>query len=315
MSFISGGTSYGRQSINRGTLFIEATGGSVDAGQIDGDYKYHIFNSDGNFIVSSPGTAPDNVVEYLVIGAGGDSGPWSSGGGGAGAYRTATGHVVTGQDYTIQVGIGGSSSTNGRSIFDTITSGRGGQGSGSTALLAPPDGDGSGGGRWGGSGTGPGGVSGAYGYDGGSQNNHNGGYPSGGGGGAGQAGYGNPNNSTSGAGGNGVASSITGSSVTRAGGGGGGGNYYSQGGTAASGGSGGGGNGNSNGVGTVGAANTGSGGGGGSATASNGGNEAIGGSGVVILRYKFQWIFLIQSLMITPFVLDSSIEWAIPFRG
>tara|TARA_R110000824_G_scaffold256445_2_gene445483 strand:- start:397 stop:1248 length:852 start_codon:yes stop_codon:yes gene_type:complete len=283
MSFISGGSSFGRQSINRGTPFIVATGGSVDAGEIDGNYKYHIFNSNGNFIVSSPGKDPDNVVEYLVIGAGGNSATYASGGGGAGAYRTATGHVVTAQNYSITVG-------SGSSIFDTITSAKGAYGAntnGPASILNSATASGAG--RYGGAGTGAGGTSGAYGNDGGAQTQHSGGYPSGGGGGAGGAGQDNQGNMQAGAGGAGLASSITGESIIRAGGGGGGGNFYSAtsntGGGA--GGSGGGGDGDSNGTGENGAANTGGGAGGGSGT-SAGSSGTTGGTGVVILRYKFQ---------------------------
>jgi hypothetical protein len=89
--------------------------------------------------------------------------------------------------------------------------------------------------------------------------------------------------SIGGAGGNGVATSITGSPVTRAGGGGGA-SY----GTPGSGGPGGGGNGAlscSSCAATSGTANTGSGGGGGGPT---GNVTGAGGSGIVIIRYKFQ---------------------------
>ena len=112
-------------------------------------------------------------------------------------------------------------------------------------------------------------------------------YGGAGGGGAGAVGS-NGTNSAGGAGGTGVSSSITGSSVTRAGGGGGG--AY-QTGTVGAGGSGGGGaganNGGTSGSGTV---NTG-GGAGGVGTQAPGtpfGTTGNGGSGIVVIRYKFQ---------------------------
>jgi len=112
-------------------------------------------------------------------------------------------------------------------------------------------------------------------------------YGGSGGGGAGAVGS-NGTNSAGGAGGTGVSSSITGSSVTRAGGGGGG--AY-QTGTVGAGGSGGGGaganNGGTSGSGTV---NTG-GGAGGVGTQAPGtpfGTTGNGGSGIVVIRYKFQ---------------------------
>ena len=83
-------------------------------------------------------------------------------------------------------------------------------------------------------------------------------------------------------GGNGVASEITGSSVTRAGGGGSTGVAIPQ--TSNPGGTGGGGTGNSGSAGGAGTANTGGGGGAGSDPAGSG----TGGSGIVIIRYKFQ---------------------------
>ena len=112
-------------------------------------------------------------------------------------------------------------------------------------------------------------------------------YGGSGGGGAGAVAS-NGTNSAGGAGGTGVSSSITGSSVTRAGGGGGG--AY-QTGTVGAGGSGGGGaganNGGTSGSGTV---NTG-GGAGGVGTQAPGtpfGTTGNGGSGIVVIRYKFQ---------------------------
>lgn len=247
-------------------------------------------------------------VSYLVIaggGAGGQGvgGAGVGGGGGAGGYRTnlsgqtsgrgssaeASKTITAGTNYTVTVGAGGSGSgsintapTNGNdSVFDNITSTRGGYGGrGSADTTRAPQSGGSGGGAGQNFGNGASGTT-AQGYDGGS----NGGTNSGGGGGG--AGANGSNGGTSGCqGGNGLSNNITGTSVTRAGGGAGA-KHSAEGTTSASGGSGGGGTGgvntsggNNGGNGT---ANTGSGGGGGAEfTASTGGN---GGSGVVILRW------------------------------
>jgi hypothetical protein len=105
----------------------------------------------------------------------------------------------------------------------------------------------------------------------------------GGGGGAGAVGSNNPNpGGNGGPGGAGVTSSISANPVAYAGGGGGG--RWSTPGTPASGGSGGGGAGGVNAPGTNGTDNTG-GGGGGNRCGADGGT---GGSGIVIIRYKFQ---------------------------
>ena len=75
-----------------GESFIEATGPNGAAGVQDGstDYKYHTFNGSAvgtnGFSVSTAGTAPNNVVEYLVIAGGGGGGKYY-GGGGTGRQR------------------------------------------------------------------------------------------------------------------------------------------------------------------------------------------------------------------------------------
>jgi hypothetical protein len=239
------------------------------------------------------------TVDFLVIAGGGSGGVGSNpgGGGGAGGYRNSFSTETSGGGgsseasltfnggvvYTITVGAGGASASNGvdssisGSNITTITSVGGGSGSPSNNGNS----GGSGGGgdfldtSVGGSGTANQGFAGG---NGGGFNEGTEVYLSGGGGGAGAAGV-NGSGSASGNGGNGLASSITGSSVTRAGGGGG--SKYDNG-TAGSGGTGGGGAGGSNGVaGTAGTANTGSGGGGG---ANSNANVGAGGKGVVILR-------------------------------
>jgi hypothetical protein len=274
-----------------GGVISSATGGTITT---DGDYKVHSFTSNGTFTPSA-----DGYVEYLVIAGGGGGGSasddngYSSGGGGAGGYRTGM-LSVTAQGYSITVGAGGAGGINGsgegsngtqgaNSVFSTITSIGGGYGAtanqnggagGSGGGAAVGYGDNA---RSGGSATSGQGYAGGGGL---AKNNGGRRDPSGGGGGAGQVGY-TGSGSTGGNGGNGLASSITGSSVTRAGGGAG---------DAQTGGSGGGGSGRNNGT-----ANTGSGGGGssngtnhGGADGHNYGDGGSGGSGIVIIRYKFQ---------------------------
>ena len=218
--------------------------------------------------------------------------------------------TVTATAFPITVGGGGASATVGsNSVFSTITSAGGGKGGpgqqpSTPAMLGGNGGSGGGGGAGsgcgnfstGGTGNTPS-VSPSQGNNGGGASHTFGQWAGGGGGGgAGAVGgtataYPSPAPSASaGVGGNGVASSITGSPVTRAGGGGGGGILCSS--PAAngiSGGSGGGGKGSA-GPGTPPAATAGTdntGGGGGASYPGDGGGKA-GGSGIVVIRYKFQ---------------------------
>jgi hypothetical protein len=292
--------------------FITATGGTITC---CGDYKIHTFTGPGTFCVSA-GEGPVAKVDYLVVAGGSAGGLDRGGGGGAGGFResipspaawTASPLAnpdgalpVSVQGYPVTVGAGGSTSNTSstlvppgsNSIFSTIIS-TGGGGAGN------PGGPGFVNGRPGGSGGGTrddpatGGtgntppVSPPQGTDGGSSStNHNG--PGGGGGGATEAGFdgaGNPTPATFGDGGDGAQTSISGTATYYAGGGGsGGGTPIPAGGE---GGQGGGGNGaNLPGSAQAGTANTGGGGG-----AGNGGPcqcAAAGGSGIVIIRYKYQ---------------------------
>jgi len=275
---------------------ISATGGTVTT---DGDYKVHTFNSSGTFTVNSASGA--SIVEYLVIAGGGGGGSeYYAGGGGAGGYQTAAAHSVTTQAYSITVGAGGagvtgSTATKGNngsnSSFDTITSTGGGGGGERGGVTGNTGGSGGGASSWvgtspsGASGTAGQGNAGAKGYSGGGNPHGSGG---GGGGGAGTAAVDRTSYSSDGHGGDGASSSITGSAVTRAGGGGAGG-YGSSPTFSGTGGSGGGGKGADNSSdSTAGSVNTGSGGGGGDANSPNSGDSGAGGSGVVIIRYKFQ---------------------------
>jgi len=304
--------------------FIAATGGTVTT---SGDFKIHTFNSSGTFEVTSAGNSKgSNSVDYLVVAAGGGGGTNSGGGSGAGGFRTnfpqpATGGLpVSAQEYPITVGGGGTDGPNndgvgsagGNSIFSSITS-AGGGGGGSPVSPAPEKngqagGSGGGGGsqHCGGAGNTPP-VSPSQGNNGGAgSTGPNCGSTTGGGGGAGAVGDTGqtpgsaPFTNMGACGGAGTANSINASSVTYAGGGGGVRQYTPGSGIAVpvggAGGSGGGGNGGAqqaaqggvpstqNVASVNGSANLGGGAGGGASNLTG----AHGGSGVVIVRYKFQ---------------------------
>jgi hypothetical protein len=311
-------TDSGNRSDLPGPAYVAATGGCVVT---SGNFKIHTFTGPGTFTVTNAGNpVGSSLVDYLVVaggGAGGGSGD-SSSAGGAGGYRTtfpspgcnAGSFPVSVQGYPITVGGGGaatpspsaSKGANGSSsIFSTITSTGGGAGgtSASVPVMDGNTGGSGGGGASNGSSAGTGGAGNTPPTS-PSQGNPGGngfGQPgvirlSGGGGGASTAGSNSTNPPSSpvksGNGGAGLANSISGSPVSYAGGGGGGGHAASPN-SGGIGGTGGGGNGGltvtsppANGV--VGTINTGGGGGGGSTC----GAGASGGSGIVIIRYKFQ---------------------------
>jgi len=289
---------------------VTGCGNTLSTAPCCANIKIATFTGPGSFIVNGVSQiAAENTVGYMVVGGGGGASSSYGGGGGAGGFRegrnvpidnfTASPLVanaptnavtVTAQSYPITVGSGGASGspnaaarTGSNSIFSTITSAGGGGGGSQDSNCATNAAGGSGGGSGGGGsgGSHPGGagntppVSPSQGFNGGSNTQSPAG-PAGGGGGASAVGASSPN----GYGGNGVTNSITGSPVTRAGGGGGGG--YSSG--PASGGTGGGGAGGRVSppvTGSAGSVNTG--GGAGSGPPGN-----TGGSGIVIIRYKFQ---------------------------
>ena len=292
--------------------YIAATGGTVTT--VCTNFKVHTFTGPGTFCVSAVGNAAgSNTVDYLVVAGGGGGGGRDHGsGGGAGGYRespgTASGSYlvsplgaapavalpVTVQGYSIAVGSGGAGytatpcqpGTSGAvSTFSTITSAGGGGGAGSGNGL---DGGSGGGGDSSGSQKGDGNtpaVNPSQGNDGSVSDYGSPNYGMGGGGGALATG-GTASPTAGGAGGGGATSSINATPTARAGGGGG--SSY-QGGTAGAGGSGGGGTGTRGGNtnGTAGTVNTGGGGGGGERSVPSVGGKN-GGSGIVILRYKFQ---------------------------
>jgi hypothetical protein len=245
------------------TPFIIATGGTVTT---SGDYKIHTFTGPGTFEVTNRGTpAGSNSVEYLVVAGGGAGGTtdYSAGGGGGGFRQNfpspATGGLPVAKiSYPITIGAGGSG-LNGSgtdSIFSTITSTGGGFGGSYTGPQNNGGPGGSGGGGASNAGIGGSGntppVSPSQGNPGGN------GDGDGGGGGGGSGGSGTPSSGGR-SGGPGTATSISGPSVTYSAG-----NRGIGAGTPA---------------GPSGGANTGSAGG-----AVNG----TGGSGIVVIRYKFQ---------------------------
>ena len=291
-----------------GVTFLTATGGTVTT--VCTNFKVHTFTGPGTFCVSSISSVPaENTVSYLVVGGGGAGGkPDRSGGGGAGGFRENKGPVdtytaspiegsadvaITATAYPITVGAGGAVSvpacggSGSNSIFSTITSAGGGAGGGyNNPTNGTPGGSGGGGSIGsgvGGTGNSPP-VSPVQGKNGGCGPSGIAGPNSGGGGGGATASGGNGGSPAAGAGGAGATTSITGSPVARAGGGGGG----ACNGAAAGGGTGGGGGGGRNNPPTstdAGTVNTGGGGGGNGTSPSTSGS---GGSGIVIIRYKFQ---------------------------
>jgi hypothetical protein len=298
-------TNSGNTTLANSVRFVTATGGTETE---SGNFKIHTFTGPGTFTVSCAGNAlGSTTVDYLVIAGGGggggtpQGGNQRSGGGGAGGYRESSGAAsgcytrsplgagvsalsVPAQAYPITVGGGGvgtyGSPTNGaNSVFSTITSAGGGYGM--YQIASPPDttsagnggsgGGGASGSTCGGTGNTPP-VSPPQGSNGGDST----GYSAGGGGGGGATAVG-ASDPGGGNGGAGATSCITASPVARAGGG--------AGGRCGCGGAGGGGNANPSGTGSNGTTNTGSG-----AGAGHGGCEAggAGGSGIVVIRYKFQ---------------------------
>ena len=249
-----------------------------------GNYAIHTFNTSGTF---TPTNVPiGGTVDYLVVAGGGGSGATNAGnagGGGAGGYLTASGVTVIATTYIVTVGGAGPVATNGtNSVIGTIVTATGGGAGGRYQASTPLSGGSGGGVGQGGTGSGASGIAGQGYSGGGNAGNAYGGAGGGGAGGAGGDTYGT-NNREGGAGGLGLPSSISGSVLYYAGGGGG-----SSHGTGTAGvplgGSSVGGNGHYGANATNGATNRGGGGGGGGENFASG----TGGSGVVIIRYRYQ---------------------------
>jgi hypothetical protein len=299
--------------------YIAATGGTEST---CGDYKIHTFTGPGTFTVTNDGNPlGSSTVDYLVVAGGGGGGGSTGGGGGAGGFRQSSGTAsgcysvsplgsgvsalpVTATGYPITVGSGGAAgsapcasggtpgSDGNNSVFSTITS-TGGGGGGGYAGPVPASG------RPGGSGGGVGQPCGA-GETGGLGNTPPVSPPQG------QPGVPFPSSPTPGGAGTGGGGAIAAGTLNGGAGAGtnintatgeagpgpsryyaGGGGSSRFGGTGGSGGIGGGGDGVSCGTGggQPGTANTGGGAGGGDFHA---GTAGAGGSGIVIIRYKFQ---------------------------
>jgi len=277
--------------------YPKATGGTIT---IDGNFIIHTFTASGEL-----GFAVGGEIETLVVaggGSGGGGGGQGSGGGGAGGVVYIPSYNIAAGNYTITIGQGGTQvgpNTPGNNGEDTtfgsiITAkGGGGGGEGDSGVGTFPDGKN--GGSGGGAGTSlvsgsetqstVGGLSSTFGYgnDGGANNNGTGN----GGGGATQKG-GDAVVFDPGNGGDGLEVSISGTPTYYGGGGGGGAalGIFEFG----TGGNGGGGDGASDTDptkdSTPGSPNTGGGGGGGSAARDTTGSA--GGSGIVIVRYRYQ---------------------------
>ena len=297
--------------------FIAATGGNATL--TNGDFKTHVFTGPGTFCVSAA-AGPVAFAEYLVVAGGG--GTENYGGGGAGGFRstvfacipaptttplgTPTKLSISPGSYSITVGAGGAGAENqgSSSVFSTITSAGGGGGRSGPNAVGQDGGSGGGGrgapaypgtGFSGGAGNVPSvsppqGNPGGAGFDGISVSTNGGG-----GGGAGAAGTDAPSSGSAGAtGGIGsyIANAVFGPTAPSYGAGGpvsstryfsGGGGGGSNGGGTKAGGAGGGASGTTNA--SNGTANTGGGAGAGNGSSSGNGT---GGSGIVIIRDKFQ---------------------------
>lgn len=295
-----------------GSLTTTATTASVSfsAPASTSAATYEIYVSDSNYNgtgkpvkVTNSLTVPAAFQASLLVIAGGGAGGWAQGGsgnagggGGGGGTREFSGYnLVTGTNYAISIGAGGSvASTTSNNGQDTNFSGvqctGGGAGgrtiAGATAGAGQPGGSGGGSGGRNGTNAGPGSATAitpyptlelttVQGFAGGTSPNPGMGSAGGGasaiGGAAGSGGGGNSNN-------NGRFTSITGTGTRYAGGGGGGG---TGGGGNSNGGSGAGGGDNQNGENASGTG----GGGGGACSNPNDKIGGAGGSGLVIIRY------------------------------
>ena len=300
----------------RGSTHVAATGGTETT---CGDFKIHTFTGPGTLCVTAGGSpSGSDTVEYIVVGGGGTG---IGGGGGGGGFRIASSSLapatypakplaapanlpIGAGAYPITVGGGGAASaqnSGSNSTFSTITAAGGGAGA-IRCLSGVAGGSGGGAGQ---DDNGPGAagntppVSPPQGQPGGAA--PAGGFGAGGGGGgaisAGSAGAGpgNPSKGGDGGSGAGVPSAFgttghnSGGYYNYSGGGGGGPNTTGSA-TPGNGGVGGGGTsgGSNNTAGSAGTVNTGGGGGAGEYDAALAPNAAAGGSGIVIIRYKFQ---------------------------
>ena len=268
---------------------VTATGGTITTA---GNYKMHTFLITGSFNVTFAPTGA--TIECLIVGGGAGAGngtnaAYEGGGGGAGGLvYTSSMSVSTSDLYTVTVGGGGTPSTSGvaSSIGSALVALGGGAGAngGSGGVSGGSGGGGTHNGTAGAAGTQT--TSGllnsdskTYGFGNAGGNGATSG--GGGGGGAGAAGAVGALNS-GGQGGIGKSYTISGAATYYAGGGGGAQGGASNGTLT----TGGGGNGSAGTPGNSGTTNTGGGGGGAAGSGSSIGGS--GGSGIVIIRYRYQ---------------------------
>ena len=311
---------------SRAATYITATGGTITT--VCTNFKVHTFTSPGTFTVTGGGGPLAKVDYMVIGGGGGGGAVIAGGGGAGGFRESKTSSVsgcwtasplvaacaslgpfssptaipVTvgagGAGTTPPAGHAGPGSCGSASTFSTITAAGGGKsctggpgcvpgvggtggsggggarrskagGAGNTPTVSPPQGN-------------PGGSGGGPGY---APDNEG---SAGGGGGAGATGSNGAPPNNGGAGGAGVTTNINSAGPTTYAGGGGGGTYQGTAGAGGSGGGGRGGPGSPPGAGAVdGTANTG-GGGGGSGYPCQTTDGGTGGSGIVIIRYRFQ---------------------------
>ena len=310
----------------RANEYLVATGGTITTSGNDKIHTF-TGPGTFTVCCASPSAANNLVSYMVIAGGGGGGGDYGAGGGAGGfretkspvtpytaspldGYCTPGNRVtVSATAYPITVGGGGTKGTRdtagtdgANSIFSSITSAGGGKG-GMQVPTTPSSLNGSPGGSGGGAAYGPSTVGSGntppvtppQGNNGGAGHPTNaGGHAGGGGGGAGAVGQSAPACNDSGDGGNGVTTSISATPTAYAGGGGGagGGSPFPQPYAYGSGGSGGGGAGAidsppwPNSKGEAGGVNTGGGGGGGNlANPTSCGGQ--GGSGIVIIRYRY----------------------------
>ena len=235
---LAGGAAKGFGATAGAAAKIKAIGGCIS---ICGDYKIHTFTGPGTFEVQAIAAdvpAPQQAIDYVVIGGGGGSWGGRGGGGGAGGFRESHNATVSGcytaspkavatsipisvSSYPITIGGGGTNSINTApptSGFG-ITSTGGGRGEGNPWLTpGHPGGSGGGAGGEGGGGGGSGGSGNAGGYSppegnpgAGGNTTNNGPFSGsgGGGGGATEAGQIGPNGIFCGRGGTGAGTNIS----------------------------------------------------------------------------------------------------------
>jgi hypothetical protein len=92
------------------TTYMIATGGDLIT--TSGSYKVHTFTTVGtsSFVVSNLGSNPS--VEYLAVGGGGGGGADHGGGGGGGAFILSSYNITSSISYTVIIGQGGSGGSN-----------------------------------------------------------------------------------------------------------------------------------------------------------------------------------------------------------